>query len=130
MLVNLRNHPFTLWSAEQKEAAGVLFGTVVDLPFPQIEPGADIETVLMLAEAYMVKCMEILQQEKGTDQIRGVHIMGEMTFTYNLVNKLKEAGIMAVASTTNREVETDKEGNRVSGFNFIRFREYYIVNNI
>jgi hypothetical protein len=52
-----------------------------------------------------------------------VHIMGEMTFTFALVNLLKEVGIKCIASTTKRNVE-EIDGKHVSTFQFVQFREY------
>lgn len=49
--------------------------------------------------------------------------MGEMTFTYALVNLLKDAGIKCIASTTKRNVE-EIDGKQVSTFQFVQFREY------
>lgn len=50
--------------------------------------------------------------------------MGEMTFTYALVKRLKEAGIRCVASTTKRICTENADGSRTSQFNFVRFRDY------
>lgn len=41
MLLNLSNHPSSLWCDEQKKAAETLFGEIVDLPFPQVDPNGD-----------------------------------------------------------------------------------------
>ena len=53
-----------------------------------------------------------------------VHVMGEMTFTYNLVTALKEVGIVCLASTTERLVKMMPDGKKVSEFKFVQFREY------
>jgi len=50
--------------------------------------------------------------------------MGELTFTYVLLNKLREKGIQAIASTTKRNVIETPEG-KISKFSFVRFRDYY-----
>lgn len=39
MLVNLSNHPSMMWAKEQMETALLLYGTVGDCPFPDVEPG-------------------------------------------------------------------------------------------
>lgn len=41
MLLNLSNHPSSLWCDEQIKAAETLFGEIVDLPFPQVDPNGD-----------------------------------------------------------------------------------------
>ena len=53
-----------------------------------------------------------------------VHVMGEMTFTYNMVNALKNVGITCLASTTERLVTMTSDGKKVSDFKFVQFREY------
>lgn len=52
-----------------------------------------------------------------------IHITGEMTFTFNLVHLLKEAGIPCIASTTERIV-TEENGKKIVQFQFIQSREY------
>ena len=54
-----------------------------------------------------------------------VHLMGEMTFTYALAQKLKNAGIPCVASTTVREVIDHGDGRKEAQFRFVRFRPYF-----
>ena len=44
MFINFTNHPSTQWSAEQKAAAQV-YGKVIDLAFPAIDPATN-EAVL------------------------------------------------------------------------------------
>ena len=51
--------------------------------------------------------------------------MGEMTFTYALAQKLKNAGIPCVASTTVREVIDHGDGRKEAQFRFVRFRPYF-----
>ena len=53
-----------------------------------------------------------------------VHIMGEMTLTYAIVSRLLKRGVCCMASTTTREVATDTDGNKISVFRFVRFRQY------
>ena len=51
MLINFTNHPSALWSAEQKAAAQV-YGKVIDLAFPAIDPATN-EAVLDSLAMYM-----------------------------------------------------------------------------
>lgn len=37
MLINCSNHPSRLWGDPQKEAAKV-YGEIMDIPFPQVNP--------------------------------------------------------------------------------------------
>lgn len=122
MLINLSNHPFEKWSENQKHIAESNYGNVVDLPFPEIPPESNLEYVTNLADNYITKIQDLINQYKS--EFNAVHIMGELTFVYVIVNKLKEKNIPAVASTTKRDVVDTPEG-KFSKFNFTRFRNYY-----
>lgn len=123
MLINLSNHPTILWSANQTETANREFGNVVDINFPQIDPSDDLPQIKKIAAEFVNRINKLFLQ--SNDSNNAVHIMGEFTFTFNLLEILKENNITAVASTTSREVVMDENGNKVSKFNFIRFRKYY-----
>jgi hypothetical protein len=123
MLINLSNHKSSKWSKEQIEAAENTYGSIVDLEFPVIFPFSDLTEVEQIVEKYFFKIKNILIQSK--DENNTVHLMGEFTFTHNLLEILKKNNINAVASTTSREVCEDKNGTKISKFNFIRFRNYY-----
>ncbi len=115
MLLNLSNHPSTRWTGKQKKTAIVHYKTVKDMSFPQIAPIASKKEVKKLAKVYFEKI------QKSTPF--AVHLMGEMTFTYALVKKLKKANIPCIASTTNRIVE-EKDGKKIVQFEFVQFRAY------
>ena len=127
MLINLSNHPSENWSEKQKQAALVQYKEIVDLPFPQIAPEATIEDVLELAKKYAEKAKGILgyTDVKTFDtETNAVHIMGEMTFTHNVVRFLDENVIPCVASTTKRTVKEEAKGQKTSVFEFVQFRAY------
>jgi hypothetical protein len=115
MLLNISNHPSTKWTTEQINAALTTYGKVEDLHFPNIPPGHTEDQVDQLAEQYLAKVKAL--------NPKTVHLMGEMTFTFALVTKLKKAGIPCIASTTNRIVE-EKDGKKIVQFQFVQFREY------
>ena len=118
MLINLSNHPSTSWSAEQTETANRLFGKIVDLPFPDLDPAGDEAYIEALSDEYFLKVIEMSEGKDVT-----VHLMGEMNFTFSLVNKLKSIGITCVASTTERET-IEENGVKKSIFKFVNFRRY------
>ena len=118
LLINLSNHPLAQWGAEQK-AAAEQYGEVQDMPFPQVAPDASEEDIDELAAEYVSKIMELAEDHEVT-----VHIMGEMTLMFRIVSELKRRGVRCVASTTERIVTTDEQGNKVSSFRFNQFREY------
>lgn len=115
MMLNLSNHPFEKWVGMQKQRSLDLFGKVIDMDFPDIDPTSDKETVSRLASLFVDK---IKRQNP-----EAVHIMGELTFVFCLVTLLKKEGITCIASTTERKVE-ERNGQKISQFQFIRFREY------
>lgn len=117
MLINLSNHPSALWEAAQLKAAHI-YGEVEDMPFPVVEPEMSTADVARLAETYAEK----LLNRYGTSIT--VHVMGEMTFTYAVVSRLKAKGVVCVASTTERCVSVAADGRKVSDFRFVQFRQY------
>lgn len=118
ILINLSNHPYEKWNTIQKEAAQI-YGTCIDIPFPQIEAEADEKRIQELIQQYFNQIINYSSQYIVT-----VHIMGEMTFVYNLIYKLKKSGICCIASTANRDVNEIDETRKQVNFKFIRFRKY------
>lgn len=116
MLLNLTNHPSVNWPENQKSTAVETYGNVKDMSFPQIDPNWDEDRIDQLAAEYALKIREI--------NPTAVHIMGEMTFAFRLIAKLKEDRITCLASTTERIAEEDNKGNKISIFSFVRFRKY------
>lgn len=114
--INLSNHPSEGWSEEQL-ATAQKYGEIVDIHFPNIEPTFTSSMVNSLAEN-MVDTINAL----GKDIV--VHIMGEMTFTYAVVSRLKPLGITCLASTTERNTIIAPDGKKISEFKFVQFREY------
>ena len=95
------------------------YGELVDMPFPKIEPNASEEELQKLTQEYVQRILSLGDPMKMT-----VHIMGEMTFTFMVVTKLKEMGIKCVASTTERKTTYNNDGVKLSEFTFVKFREY------
>ena len=114
-LINLSNHPSDKWPAEQRDAAVEQYGNIYDMPFPAINPSMDQEKLHQLVQEYS----ETIQSLTPS----AVHLMGEMTFTFALVQKLKAAGIPCVASTSHRKVE-ERDGKKIVQFEFVQFRPY------
>ena len=116
MLINLSNHPFDKWTATQQEAARNQYSTIVDIPFPQIDPASSTDQLRMLVDDYV---LQIRRMPPAT-----VHVMGELCFIYLFVQQCREIGIPCVASTTHRIVE-EVDGKKVVQFQFIQFRPYF-----
>ena len=117
MFINFTNHPSSNWSEKQLNAA-LCYGEIVDLPFPAIEPTFSKDDILHLVQ----ECTRVIMGIKEGETV--VHVMGEMTFTYNMVNALKNKGITCLASTTERITTMTSDGKKVSEFKFVQFREY------
>lgn len=119
MFINFSNHPSSSWLKEQLAAAHE-YGEIVDISFPNINPEFTSSMLNELADEAVVTITSY-----GKDIV--VHIMGEMTFTYTVVSRLKALGIKCVASTTKRDpkkVVMLPDGTKISDFHFIQFREY------
>ena len=119
MLINFTNHPSALWDTTQLAAAQQQFGNVVDISFPEVDPAGDEQYIAHLADQYLDK---ILSLANGV--IPTVHLMGEMTFTVALLNRLRTHNILCIASTTQRIVETLPNGDKKVTFQFNKFRHY------
>ena len=118
LFLNLSNHSSDKWGEAQLDAAKA-YGKVVDMPFPEIDPGATTEEIYILAEEY---AEEITSRYPDRDLT--VHIMGEMTFCFRLVTLLHARGVRCVASTTQRKTSELEGGKKESIFEFQEFREY------
>lgn len=119
MLINLSNHPSRKWQAQQMQAAVAQFGSVVDLPFPDVPPVASVSDIAQLADLYTEKVAAMASANEAV-----VHVMGEMTFTYAMVCRLKAKCYRCVASTTERCVVEEQPGQKTVLFNFVQFRDY------
>ena len=115
MLLNLSNHPSSQWPEVQLQTAIRLYGALVDLPFPVISPTFSSTDLDLLVHQFEQTIMGM--------NPAAVHIMGEMTFTFRLVNVLKAKSIRCLASTTER-IATVENGVKTSQFKFIQFRNY------
>jgi len=118
VLINLSNHPSQFWSEEQINA-GKEYGEIVDIPFPDVSPTADEENIISIAEGIVNNITEIAKESRVT-----VHIMGEMTLTMSLIQRLHSFGIECIASTSERMVNETGQGHKEVYFQFSRFRRY------
>ena len=121
MLINLSNHPFENWETAQKETALKLYCSVVDIPFPDVDPAINTEAVVRLCTEYLSKCISIFG--KLFQPMDAIHITGEHCFVFQFVTIAKAQGLPCVCATTNRFV-TYKDNIKVPGFQFVQFRNY------
>ena len=132
MFINFSNHPSDKWTGKQREAAldisrelnshrdeeeeGVF---IDDMPFPNISPYADSDDVYQLADDFSRKI-----NNDAVAELTAVHIMGEMTFVFSLVQILQKHGFLCVASTSERKTIENADGTKTVLFDFVQFREY------
>ena len=116
MILNLSNHPSQFWPVAQTNLAINTYKQIIDFPFPHISPNLNSEELNLMVEEFLEKIIEI--------NPTAIHIMGELNFTFRLVNRLKSIGYRCLASTTERKVTEDGNGNKTSTFNFVQFRDY------
>ena len=89
------------------------------MAFPSIAPDDNSTAINAIVEKYS----NIIKEQTDYFNVT-VHIMGEMTFTYAIVSRLKALGVKCLASTTERLVTMTSDGKKVSDFKFVQFREY------
>lgn len=123
MLINFSNHPSSVWSKEQLDAAKQ-YGDIIDEPFPAVPPDASEKEIRMMANASILKIVGLMLNSGQLDEPSAIHIMGEMTLTFAIVKRFIKEGFTCLASTTKREVTFDKDGNKVASFHFVKFRKY------
>lgn len=116
--INFSNHPSSSWMTKQLDEAK-LYGDIIDVAFPMIPDNYCHTEVIAFVNQYLQQILQVSDYKPCT-----VHIMGEMTFTYAMVNALKTKGYTCVASTTKRIVEELPDGVKNVKFEFCQFREY------
>ena len=121
--INISNHPIVTWDESQQRAAGLLDGgvEVVDITFPDVEPGAN--EIDLVSEA-MTLATKVFRA--GSRLETDVMVQGEMNLTFTLVNMLLDAGYQVYAATSRRVVEDRGDGTKVATFKFVQFRPYAV----
>ena len=120
MLLNISNHPSSFWSARQRALAESDYHGVMDIPFPQVDPDAETSEVEQQAD----QLIKLVLETRNRVNILAIHLMGEMTLTVALLKRLQAIGFPVLCSTTRRNVLEEENGNKVSRFEFVKFRIY------
>ena len=113
--LNLSRHPSAAWSPAQRRAALELGHPIVDVDFPDVDPGASLEEVERLA----AQTLAIVPAAPAAAMV-----MGEFTATVALVQRLQALGVPCLAATTRRVLEDLAGGGTRRTFEFVRFRPY------
>ena len=121
VFVNFSSHLSGKWDKKQV-AAAEQYGTIIDVPFPNVPPDADEQQIIQMAHESVDRITNV------DETVKAVMVQGEYTLTHAVVNKLISMGIKAVSACTERIVteRIDESGNTVkeSRFLFVKFREY------
>lgn len=119
MLINCTNHPYEIWGEAQREEAG-RYGSVLDFPFPQIEPGMTVGDLRKLAKQTADRIRELRPE--------AVLLAGEFSFTFMLADKLLRDGVRVLCSCARRRTtevrKPDGTVEKKAIFAFEGFREY------
>lgn len=116
VFINHSNHPSAQWDELQRRTAE-RYGSIVDIPFPSVTPESTTAEVQQLVEQYGNSIVE--------KNPTVVMVQGEFTYTYRLVEFLKERQIRVVAATSDRIVNTLDDGKtKQVTFNFVQFRDF------
>ena len=120
IFINFSNHPSNIWSEKQKKAVSDQYNArIIDIPFPSVNASADEEEISALAK----ECAKSICDHGP----KAVMCQGEFGLTYQVITLLKQKGIAAVYSCSERktiEKKTDSGTVKTSEFCFVRFREY------
>jgi CRISPR-associated Csx2 family protein len=112
-LVNISAFPFDEWSPTHQSLIRQEYQKVTDLLFPEDIARLNEADFQALIASYYKKILLIRPQ--------AVHVLGEITFTYGLVERLKKAGIPCFAAIW--EVEEHAQANLQTA-NWVGFRHF------
>lgn len=114
--INFTNHPSDHWDERQKRASEA-YGKIIDIPFPNVDPKASEEEIVSLGDEYIKRILE--------KQPTCVLIQGEFTLCFYMISKLIKKGIKVVSACSVRNI-IEKDGVKISRFEFVKYREYKI----
>ncbi len=134
ILINHSNHPVGKWEEAQRQGWDV----IVDLPFPSVSSVSSVEEVEKLVEDNIEKIFEIAKQNEKQDEKASIYLMlqGEFSYCYIMMKKLQEkmrekgVDIKFAIPTTERIVQENEKGEKISKFQFQRWREIDIKPDI
>jgi len=124
LFINLTNHPSSKWGEKQLEAALELVDNspIIDIQFPNVKPELTSKEVYDLAKEYADKIVNLVLEYESSMCV--VHVMGEMTFTFHIVEMLKQIPRIICTASTTRRITKEENGVKTSIFEFVQFRPY------
>jgi hypothetical protein len=125
MLINLTDLPSAKWSNKQKQAAEDEFGKIVDFTFPKINPNATAEQVNTLAKQYFEKIRKEFGKYGVISQSNcAIHIKGEFTFCFPLINLLLHKNYRCVESIMEYIITEENNFKKDAQPQFVQFRDF------
>jgi hypothetical protein len=122
MFVNLSNHPLSIWTGPQLDAARALgHGEPLDFPggFPTVPAHLKHDEVQQLADTIIARVIAA--------KARAAAVFGEPTLTFALVSRLEALGLPCYAPTTDRTATERRDGDIVvksATFEFVQWRRF------
>jgi len=115
--INFSNLHTNKWADEMLYRAKEMSpsGEVLNIAFPAVSPELTKAQVDEMADA----CMEKLLANNPAV----VFCQGDFSLCFEVVARLKAAGVTAVTSC-NQRIISNKDGKTISGFQFVQFREF------
>ena len=126
--VNVSNTPSTSWPKGQLASAKYVAKTdqIIDLPFPKISHEFSLAEVHDAARLLLVKILDV-----GPRKELVVHVMGESSMLFTLVDALHSYRVRTLCSTMEPKiVETilpDGSVSKTEVYEFHRFRDYFYL---
>ena len=115
IFINFTNHPSHLWEDAQTRASLEYGNSILDLPFPQVDPMADETELQTLAEE---KATEILSLHPAA-----VLCQGEFGLCFSVIRRLQMAGVQVLYACSERKVR-EEGSNKTVQFDFVKYRKY------
>lgn len=112
MFFNISNHPChvekSTWSREQVEAAKVIGGEVIDIPFPTVTPDMSDERIASIAR-------EVARDIKGMshNRLSAAMVAGEYVTTIRIIAELQKVSIPCFFGQSERIAEEREENGQV-----------------
>lgn len=128
MFINYSNHESSGWSEAQLFAAKE-YGTLCDVPFPDVSVESTKEDILKLAEAQIGLLEETARVAGTTLNETAIMCQGEFSLSYAVISRLKRRypGCRVLCAVSKRNVVETKIGDTTEKrviFSFCGFREY------
>lgn len=114
--------PSANWSDKQMSAALNIASEVIDIKYPKVDEGADIEQVYENVDKMIENIKEKYDFNKDNSCF---YIAGwDSTVNYAIVERLKQRSIKCYSATFEVGKYYDSRHNRNNVFEFVRFRSY------